>query len=166
MIIEAAKKLSGTRKNIQFILCGDGPHKSRLQEQGIGLSNVHFLGVQSDERFVQLLNTADIHLIPQRAEAADLVLPSKLGGIFASGRPVITMAAPNTGLADEVVNSGIVVAPGDADALAGAVQTLADDVDLRHRLGESARRRAVERWGKTSILKLLVRDLAALGDHK
>ena len=166
LIFKAAKELDQNQKPIQFILCGDGPHKSRLQELAAGMSNVHFLGVQSNERFAQLLNTADIHLIAQRAEAADLVLPSKLGGIFASGRPVVAMAAPNTGLAEEVVNAGIVVPPGDARALAGAVRTLADDLNLRHKLGENARRRAVERWDKTSILRSLDRDLKARGDRK
>jgi colanic acid biosynthesis glycosyl transferase WcaI len=166
LIIEAANEFDQKQTNIQFILCGEGPYKSKLQELAVGMSNVHFLGIQSEERFAQLLNTADIHLVPQRAEAADLVLPSKLGGIFASGRPVITMAALNTGLADEVVNAGLVVPPGDAAALVDAVRTLADDSDLRHMLGESARRRALERWDKTSILKSLDRDLKALGDPK
>jgi colanic acid biosynthesis glycosyl transferase WcaI len=166
LMIQAAKKLHWEQTNIQFILCGDGPHKSELQELAASLSNVHFLAIQPDDRFAQLLNTADIHIIPQRAEAADLVLPSKLGGIFASGRPVIAMATANTGLGDDVEGAGLVVPPGDAGALAVAVRTLANDVELRHRLGENARRRAVERWDKTSILKSLDRDLKALRDHK
>lgn len=166
LIIEAAKEFDRKQNYIQFILCGEEPHKSKLQELAAGMSNIHFLALQPDDRFAQLLNTADIHIIPQKAEAADLVLPSKLGGIFASGRPVITMASPNTGLADEVEGVGLVVPPGDARALAVAVRKLADDVELRHVLGQNARRCAVERWDKTSILQSLDRNLKALGDHK
>lgn len=166
LIIEAAKEFDQKQNNIQFILSGDGPHKSKLQELAAGMRNVRFLGVQSDAVFAQLLDTADIHLIPQKAEAADLVLPSKLGGIFASGRPVIAMANAKTGLADEVKGAGLVVMPGDANAFAHAVRTLADDLDLRRQLGESARRRAVERWDKVSILQSLNDDLKTLRDRK
>ena len=42
--------------------------------------------------FRALLGMADIHLLPQRADAADLVMPSKLIGMFASGRPVLATA--------------------------------------------------------------------------
>ena len=140
LIIEAAREFDRKQNNIHFILCGEGLHKLLLQELAASLSNVHFLALQPDDQFAQLLNTADIHIIPQRVDAADLVLPSKLGGIFASGRPVITMAAESTGLANEVEDAGLVVPPGDARALAVAVRTLVDDLTLRHR-GENARRR-------------------------
>jgi colanic acid biosynthesis glycosyl transferase WcaI len=166
LIIEAAKEFDHKQNNVQFILCGEGPHKSKLQELARGMSHVHFLELQSDDRFAYLLNTADIHLIPQRAEAADLVLPSKLGGILASGRPVITTAAANTGLADAVAGAGLVVPPGDARALAAALRTLVDDGELRHRLGENARRRAMERWDKSAILQSFERDLKALAHHE
>jgi len=166
LIIEAAKAIDGEHATIQFILCGDGPHKSALQELAAGMTNVHFLALQSDDRFAQLLNTADIHVIPQRAEAADLVLPSKLGGIFASGRPVITMAAADTGLAEEVEGAGFVVPPGDVRALVTAVQALAEQAELRHRLGENARRRAMDRWDKTKMLKSLEHDLKAVAGQK
>lgn len=162
LIIEAAKDFDKEGSNVQFVLCGDGPYKSKLRELASSMTNVHFLGIQTEDQFAQLLYAADIHIIPQRAEAADLVLPSKLGGILASGRPVITMAAPNTGLAEETANAGLVASPGDARALATAVRTLVDDVELRQKLGKAARRQAVERWDKTSILSSLNRDLKTL----
>ena len=59
------------------------------------------------------------------------MLPSKLGGIFATGQPVIVMANPGTGLAVEVAGAGLIIPPGDALALAAAVRTLADNPTLR-----------------------------------
>ena len=47
------------------------------------------LPLQPVERLNDWLNAADVHLLPKKAEAADLVLPSKLLGILASGRPVV-----------------------------------------------------------------------------
>jgi colanic acid biosynthesis glycosyl transferase WcaI len=146
-------------------MCGEGPYRAELQAEAAGLGNVRFLNLQPAERFAELLNTADLHLIPQRAQAADLVLPSKLGGILASGRPVVAMAAPATGLADEIEGAGLLVAPGDAQALAEAVRVLAENGELRHSLGAQARRRAMERWDKDAILGALEREFMAFCGH-
>ena len=162
LIIEAARHLEGSSSNIRFILCGDGPHKTMLQGLAAGLTNVQFLGLQADQQFTELLQTADIHLIPQKAEAADLVLPSKLGGILATGRPVVVMANPGTGLAAEVAGAGLVIPPGDAQALAAAVRTLVSDPELRSSLGKGGRTIALARWDKTAILGRLDSTLAAL----
>ena len=162
VIIESAKKLAISHPHIQFIVCGEGPQKSKLQEMAIGLRNVHFIGLQPDDRFKELLSTADFHLLPQRAKAADLVLPSKLGGIFASGRPVIATAEPGTGLANEVGDAGLVVCPEDAQAFAEAVITMAENEALRTTLGKNARQRALQRWSKLNILHSLERELLTL----
>lgn len=111
LVVEAAAALETSHPHIHFILAGEGPHKARLIEMASGRSRVHFLGLQPNESFNELMATADFHLLPQKAEAADLVLPSKLGAIFASGRPLVAMASEGTGLAAEVNGAGLVVAP-------------------------------------------------------
>jgi colanic acid biosynthesis glycosyl transferase WcaI len=159
LIIEAARELKHTNPEIRFVLCGEGPHKAELQSLAAGLNNVSFLGLQSNERIAELLSTADFHLIPQRAEAADLVLPSKLGGIFASGRPVIVMADPETSLAIEAQGAGLVIQPGSVQALANAVRTLKDNPELCNALGSAGKTRALQRWDRTTILAMLEKSL-------
>jgi colanic acid biosynthesis glycosyl transferase WcaI len=166
LIVEAARKLDRHDSNIRFVLCGAGPHKATLQSLAEGLTNIQFLGLQAGESFARLLETADFHLIPQKAAAADLVLPSKLGGIFATGRPVIVMANPGTGLAAEVAGAGLVIPPGDASALAAAAQTLRADPELCRSLGAAARSIALARWDKTAILAALEQKLAKLRESK
>lgn len=161
LIVEAARRLQQSNPNIRFILSGEGPHKATLQGLAAGLTNVQFLGLQPDTRFIELLRTADFHLIPQRAEAADLVLPSKLGGILASGRPVIVMANPGTGLAEEIGRGGLVIPPGDAGCLANAALGLAGDAALCRSLGENARKIAVARWDKATIVSAVEQTLLA-----
>ncbi len=161
LIAAAARALGPSHPQVTFLLCGEGPYRAELQAGAAGLGNVRFLDLQPEERLSELLNTADLHLIPQRAEAADLVLPSKLGGILASGRPVVAMAAPSTGLADEIDGAGLLVTPGDAQALAEVVRILAENGELRHSLGAKARRRALERWDKAAILGALEREFMA-----
>jgi colanic acid biosynthesis glycosyl transferase WcaI len=99
-----------------------------------------------------MMAMADLHLLPQLAEAADLVLPSKLINMLASGRPVIATCAPGTGLFAEVEGCGMNTPPGDAAALARAIAELADDPLRRHQLGAAAVRRAEERWHKDTII--------------
>lgn len=166
LILEAARQLQHSNSNIRFILSGEGPHKATLQGLAVGLTNVQFLGLQPEDRFTELLCTADFHLVPQRAEAADLVLPSKLGGIFATGRPVIAMSWPDAGLADEVSGAGLVVPPGDTAALAAAIRLLASDKTLCASLGKAARAVALARWDKTVILRTLDQTLIRLIELK
>lgn len=151
IIVDAARRLT-YRQDLSFVIVGEGPHASALKARAAGLENILFKPLQPRERLPELLNLATMHLLPQIAGAADLVLPSKLNNMLASGRPVIAMCAPGTGLAREVEGAGVMVPPGDATALAGAVERLIASPEERNRLGEAARRRAVERWSKQAIL--------------
>lgn len=161
-VVEAARALQQPQPNLMFVFCGAGAIRNDLIEWTRGLPNVRFLGLQPAERLSELLSTADIHLLPQRAEVADLVLPSKLAPMLASGRPVLTMAAPGTQLATEIEGAGIVIPAGDPAALTAALTQLAGDVSLRQRLGETARNQAVRRWDMQAILRRLEAALDAL----
>jgi colanic acid biosynthesis glycosyl transferase WcaI len=77
------------RAEIQFVLCGAGAVRPRLERLLAGRANVTLLPLQPRERLNDLLNLADIHILPQRPQAASFALPSKLGGMLASGRPVV-----------------------------------------------------------------------------
>lgn len=162
LVIEAAAATRNSHPSLQFVLCGNGPVKPALIQMAGGLSNVHFLDLQPQERVSELLNTADIHLLPQKTQISDLVLPSKLAGMLASGRPAVAMAAPGTGIALEMNGTGLVIPPGDAKALAAAVIQLAGDEAMRARLGAVARARAEQKWDRVSIIRSLEAEFLAL----
>jgi colanic acid biosynthesis glycosyl transferase WcaI len=136
--------------------------RNRLVKDSKDLDNVRFLDLQAPDRIASLLSTADIHLLPQRAEASDCVLPSKLGSILASGRPVIAMAAEGSQLAAEVEGCGVAVPPGDVSALVNAILALADDTQQRTELGMKARSAALARWEKRAILEKFENELLVL----
>jgi colanic acid biosynthesis glycosyl transferase WcaI len=140
------------RQDIHFIFCGEGPTRLELQRRCVNLAQVHFLPLQPAERLGELLTTADVHLLPQRAGAADLVMPSKLTGMLASGRPVICGAAPNTELAEVVAHCGIVVTPESSWAMARALLKLANHPARRLMLGQAARRYAQSYLHKETVL--------------
>lgn len=151
ILVEAARKLQD-RKELVFLLCGDGASRLRFEQMAKDMSNLQFKPLQPTDRLNDLLNLADIHVLPQRADAADLVLPSKLTNMLASGRPVVTTANAGTQVADLVGDCGLVVAPGDVEALANALLSLAQSTTLRHSLGVKARALAERLWDKNRLL--------------
>ena len=166
VLIEAARLLQH-RQDIAFVICGQGPNRARLEalaDQGgaAGSGNVQFQDLQPFARMGDLLGLASVHLLPQIPGAADLVLPSKLTNMLASGRPVVATAEPGTGLYDEVDGCGILTPPGDARALADAVEALIDDAQRAAALGAQGRKRAAERWAINPIITRLEGALSAL----
>lgn len=112
------------QRSIHFVICGDGPEKTSLVARFSAMSSVHFLPVQPEEKLCELLNLADLHALPQDRNVADLVLPSKLGGMLASGRPIVVTADPGTELYDLLDGVAIIVPPADVPALAGAIKSM------------------------------------------
>jgi putative colanic acid biosynthesis glycosyltransferase WcaI len=149
---QLATRLRGQR-HLHFIFCGDGAYRAQLEQAVAGIENVSFLPLQPFERLNELLNAADIHLLPQRAGAADLVMPSKLTGMLASGRPVIATATEGTQIARAVEGCGIVVEPGDVEAMAEAAEMLAGNDELRKRMGFAARVYAKRELARDAVLR-------------
>jgi colanic acid biosynthesis glycosyl transferase WcaI len=149
LLVDASRRLA-CRSDIQFIFCGDGPYRETLlAEKG---DNVIVLPLQSADRLNELLNLADIHLLPQLADASDLVMPSKLTGMMASGRAVVATAHAETQIAKVLEGRGIVTRPGDVDDFVSAITRLAENANLRNLMGNAARQHAVEHMDRGEIL--------------
>jgi colanic acid biosynthesis glycosyl transferase WcaI len=144
---------------VHFLFCGDGAFRPLLETEVAGLKNVTLLPLQPVERLNELLNTADVHLLPQRAGAADLVMPSKLTGMLASGRPVLATAEPGTQVADVVEGRGVVVGAESPECVVKALRMLVEDGAMRARLGAAAREYAEEHLGREQVLRRFERDL-------
>lgn len=150
---------------VHFVFCGDGAFRPRMEALVEGRTNVTLLPLQPMERLNELLNLADIHLLPQRAGAADLVMPSKLTGMLSSGRPVVATAEAGTQVA-QVISAGpeheacgMAVGAEDMDGLHRAVERLVNDEGLRERMGQAARRYAVLHLGREQVLAQFERHL-------
>jgi colanic acid biosynthesis glycosyl transferase WcaI len=156
LLADACSRVAN-RSDIKFVFCGDGPYRSALANQIRGLRNAIMIPLQPADRLNDLLNLADIHLLPQVAGAEDLVMPSKLAAIFASGRPVIATASEGSELSTAVESRGLIIPPNDPNAFAAAIVRLADDPSARGRMGARARAYAVEQLNKDAILKRIER---------
>lgn len=119
VVLASAAQLAD-QDDIVFVIAGDGPEKRKLV--AAAGPNVRFLPLQPENRLCELLNLADLHVLPQHAGAADLVLPSKLGGMLASGKSIVVAADPGTELAEFLEGTATLVPSGDPSALAAAIQ--------------------------------------------
>jgi len=158
LLADAARQLAAAG-HIHFVLCGNGPSREPLKTACANLERVHFLDLQPAERLNELLGMADIHVLPQRADAADLVMPSKLGGMLASGKAVIVTAHEGTELSNVVAGRGLVVAPGDPDALSDAIAQLAASRPQREAMGAAGRSFAESELDRNAILLRLEKEL-------
>src|SRR5260370_39619211 len=117
--IEEARLLAD-RRMIQIVICGDGAGVTKLQAMARDLPNIRFLPLQPPERLNALLNLAEVHALPQTPSVADSVMPSKLIGMLASGRPVVATAREGSEVAAGVQKGGIGGPPENPAPLARA----------------------------------------------
>lgn len=164
MLIKAASHLEN-EANLKFVLAGSGAARSRLQKASQNMKNVLWLPLQPLTRLNELLNLADIHVLPQQSSAADLVLPSKLTGMLASGRPIVATATEGTQIANIVTTCGQVVPPNDVPALINAVKAFAANNELRKSFGLHAREYANQHLSRDGILTAHEKSLLELIGH-
>jgi len=173
---QCSQALDPVAQRLVFVFCGNGAGRDALSQACQGLSQVRFLDLQPLQVLPSLLALADVHLLPQRADAADLVMPSKLTGMLASGRPVVATAHAGTELACVVGGDtgagtgakplGLVVPPELAPAMAQAVLQLAADPGLRQAMGAAARTYAETHLDQAAVLTRFAGHLHALVQGK
>jgi colanic acid biosynthesis glycosyl transferase WcaI len=163
LIIDVARRLQDVNgHSIKLVLCGEGAMKNEIKAASVGLECITWLPLQPVERLNDLLNLADIHLLPQKADAADLVMPSKLTNMLASGKPVIATAHEGTELYSIVKQCGRVTEPGNVESFLSALVELANDPLSRMNYGLNAREYAITHLSKYQILDKFEMELQTL----
>jgi colanic acid biosynthesis glycosyl transferase WcaI len=166
VLLDAAAILDRSRRDVALVIVGDGGERRRLVERAraLGLGNLQFRPLQPAGRMSELLATADVAVVTQRPAVRDGVMPSKLGNLLCSARPVVVAADAGSELARTVraADCGVVVPPEDPAALAGAIALLADAPVRRARLGANGRRFAEGCLDRQAILAEFAGRLVAL----
>lgn len=141
IVLQAAERLRD-RKDIAFVLIGDGKEKQNLvyQAEEMALPNVHFVPAQPKSRMPELLAAADVGLaILKDIPMFTTTYPNKVFDYMAAGRPTLLAVDGVIREVIEAAEGGIFVQPGDPKAMAEAVLTYYRNPDLCHRHGQNAR---------------------------
>ena len=142
--IRALRMVRDDGFDAHLVVAGEGPERRALERLVAELGqtdSVHLIGHRADIGAI-LRDAADVALVPSRIESFALVA-AEAGAV---GRPTI---ASDVGGIPEVVENGVtglLVAPGDARALARAMVRLSGDADERARMGGAARDRVDARF--------------------
>jgi putative colanic acid biosynthesis glycosyltransferase WcaI len=143
-LLEAAHKLAGDGVGLVFV--GDGAQKTRLQSAAAGMANVRFLPFFPGSKVPSVLAAGDAHVITVKRGLEGVVVPSKLYGILAAGKPVVALAAEESDVVTLGREKGFAVAasPEDAEGFAACVRELIRDKEKVARLGNAAATAAPE----------------------
>jgi glycosyltransferase involved in cell wall biosynthesis len=142
VLIEAAERLRGKERLVMAIV-GDGARRAPLEQAAAarGLANVRFFPYQPKALLHDSFAAADAFLISLKPGLEGYIVPSKLYGILAAGRPYVAAVDPSCEVAQLAAahRCGVAATPGDPAALAGAIATLYDDPAAARTMGEHAR---------------------------
>jgi len=149
-LVGAMRKMSPERTTWLMIGGGRRMGELRRQVEGEGLPNVRFGPLQPRDRLAQSLSLGDVHLIAMRSAARGLLVPSKLYGIMAVGRPIVFVGPPDCHVARIVRRAGIgrVVAEGNAHGLVEALEDMRTRPGMRELMGERARQYFLDHFDK------------------
>jgi colanic acid biosynthesis glycosyl transferase WcaI len=139
-------------KDILFILCGEGVAKERLQNDCKEFNNTLFLKLQPESKLPSFLKLADIHIMPQKQGAHSLVMPSRMLGMMASGKPIVAMAEINSDVKKIIDQCGITVKPGDHLNFSRAILKLYKNKALRLKMGLRANQIVKSEFDRNKIL--------------
>ena len=153
--LQAAAALKPRYADVQFLIVGetsppDPAYLAQLQglAHALGVADVvTFTGLRSDVPAV--LGAADVAVMPSLNEALSNVLLESM----AAGAPVVATRVGGTPEALVDGDTGLLVPPGDAGAIAAAVSRLLDDGELARRLGCAARRLIAERFSVERMVR-------------
>jgi glycosyltransferase involved in cell wall biosynthesis len=141
-ILQVARELSNDR-DIAFVFVGEGPKRDIIVRfiRENPRSNVILLPYRSRDELSTSLGAADVSLVSLADSMEGLVVPSKVYGAMAAGRPLIFIGPGGSEAAKTIVEAecGYVLENGDAAGLRAAILSLKTDNDLARRMGRNSR---------------------------
>ena len=153
--LDAAERLRD-EDDLRFVFIGAGYRRAEIEQarEERGLHNVMMLPYQPREALLQSLNLGQAALVSQRVCVDGLLVPSKLYGILANGKPILFVGSRTceVGRTIEELDCGFVLEQGDVDGLVAAINTLRDDEKRREGMGLRARDALVNKYQRRLAL--------------
>ncbi len=166
VLLQAFRQVSGC----ELFLVGHGTSEMEQKLHGIVQADgtterVHFLGNLSEMDLRAAFADCDFFVLPSVANSEGFGIVQLEAMVY--GKPVINTALP-TGVPYVSIDgeTGLTVPPGDADALAQAMQQLADDSGLRKRYGQAAAKRVEESFNEADVVNQVYATLEEFAEKR
>jgi glycosyltransferase involved in cell wall biosynthesis len=141
-VIKAVGRLRN-KERLRLLIIGKGKGRAPLEKLSneLGLNCVEFHDPVPLEELWQTLAAGDIHIVAQKQDTEGLIVPSKLYGILAAGRPVLFVGPEHCEAAKIISQSrcGVAISCGNCAETAKQIGRLMDDAELRNEMGKCAR---------------------------
>ncbi|OZF55483.1 glycosyltransferase [Rhodococcus sp. 14-2470-1a] len=138
-VVDAARESDRLGGPVKFVLMGDGNQREHLEDRGKDVRSLTFVRSLPEKEFRAALAAADVLLVNELPEVAEMSVPSKLTSYFGSGSPVVAATAAGSVTDQEIraAGAGIRVDPAQPAALVRAVAELAAHPEYADTLAQS-----------------------------
>jgi len=137
--------LSGARQlapdGVSLVFVGDGAQRAQLEREAAGAANIRFLPFFPASKVPSVLAAGDLHVITVKRGLEGVVVPSKLYGILAAGRPILVVASRETDAASLGARRGFGVSadPDEPEEMVAVVRTLLQEPARLQSMAAAAR---------------------------
>ena len=154
-LLEGARRLAGDGVGLVFV--GDGAQKEKLQAAAAGTPNVRFLPFFTSSKNPSVLAAGDVHVITEKRGLEGVVVPSKMYGILAAGKPIVAVAPVECDVVSlgKEKGFGISANPENAGEVASLVRELVRDSRRLREMGAAAAAAASEYERARELEKLI-----------
>jgi len=155
-LVAAARKLAD--EGIGLVFVGDGAQREQVKGAAADCTNVRFLPFFPAGKVSSVLAAPDAHVVTVKRGLEGVIVPSKMYGILAAGKPIVAVAPPDTDVAKIGEERGFAVSadPDDVLRLADVIRQVSRNAEKLRRMGEAARAAAPD-YDRTNELRKFVR---------
>lgn len=147
-------KALGTIENIEVIIVGEGAEKENLLLKLEEFSFVKHFNLVPYAELPQLLSSTDLHILFQKNEVIDTVMPSKLLGMMASGKPSLVTGNMNSEVANvfKASQGGFYLDGQSVEGMKQKVLELSNNKSLSKKFGDNAKMYVETKFSKEKVL--------------
>jgi hypothetical protein len=155
-LVAAARQLEADGVGLVFV--GEGAQRAQLEAAATGVSNIRFLPFFPGNKIPSVLAAPDAHLITVKRGLEGVVVPSKMYGILAAGKPIVAVAPRETDAVSlgERLGFSVGADPDRPDEVVQTVRALAADYQRVENMGRAALGAALA-YDRASEVQKLVR---------
>jgi putative colanic acid biosynthesis glycosyltransferase WcaI len=155
-LIAAARELADDGVGLVFV--GDGAQRGQIETAAAGCTNVRFMPFFPASKIASVLAAPDAHVVTVRRGLEGVIVPSKVYGILAAGKPIVAVAGGETDVAKIGGERGFAISadPDDVSQVADVVRRISRNAETLRRMGQAARAAAND-YDRVTELRKFVR---------